>query len=253
MPFDLHAIGNLLIVYGINVLGALVIALVGWWAAGLLERITRSALMAATHMDPIVGAFLSSLTYYAVLVLAFVLMLQVVGIQATSLVAVLGAASLAIGLALQGTLSNMAAGVMLLIFRPFHLGDRIEVGGKNGTVRNLNLFMTELSSGENVQVLIPNGQVWGAAITNFSAYSTHSMSLKFAVGFDQDANSVTSQLQRYLEDDDRVLQTPAPKVTMSSLTEKGIEVSAQAWTKNDDADVVRAALLEKVLTTVKPA
>ncbi|MGC1711436.1 MAG: mechanosensitive ion channel domain-containing protein, partial [Methyloceanibacter sp.] len=161
MPFDLDRLGNLLLVYGINFLGALIVALIGWWIAGRIERITQRALMSATYMDPTVGTFLSSLAYYAVLVVTLCVILQVVGIQATSIVAILGVASLAIGLALQGILSNVAAGIMLLAFRPLRLGDSIEVAGKSGTVKNLNMFMTELASDDNVQVLIPNGQVWG--------------------------------------------------------------------------------------------
>jgi len=118
MPFDLDRLGNLLLVYGINFLGALIVALIGWWIAGRIERITQRALMSATYMDPTVGTFLSSLAYYAVLVVTLCVILQVVGIQATSIVAILGVASLAIGLALQGILSNVAAGIMLLAFRP---------------------------------------------------------------------------------------------------------------------------------------
>jgi small conductance mechanosensitive channel len=143
--------------------------------------------MSASYLDPTVGAFLSSLAYYAVFVVAFLIILQAMGIQATSLVAIVGAASLAIGLAVQDTLSNVAAGIMLLIFRPFRLGDSIEVAGKSGTVKNLNLFMTELASGDNVQVLIPNGQVWGGALTNFSAYPTRRVSVSFPIALDKDA------------------------------------------------------------------
>jgi small conductance mechanosensitive channel len=117
------------------------------------------------------GGFSSGMARYTLLVVTLVVVLQLIGIQATSLVAVVGAASLSVGLALQGTLSNMAAGVTLLVFRPFPIGDKIEVAGKNGTVKALNLFVTELVNDNNVQVLMPNGQVWGAPLTNFSAYS----------------------------------------------------------------------------------
>jgi small conductance mechanosensitive channel len=202
-------------------------------------------------MDPIVAAFLSSLAHYAVLIVAFVMILQIIGIQATSLVAVLGAASLAIGLALQGTLSNMAAGVMLLLFRPFRLGDRIEVAGKNGTVKNLNLFMTELASGDNVQVLIPNGQVWGAAMTNFSAYPTRSVIISFPVSPDRDLDAISSHLGSHLKQDKRVLDAPPPRVALSNITEKGVEVSVQAWTKAEDAGAVREDLLRRVPATLQ--
>lgn len=251
MPFNLDRLGDLLIIYGINFVGAVIVALIGWWAAGMAERVTRRALMSASYMDPTVGAFLSSLAYYAVFVVAFLIVLQVIGIHATSLVAILGAASLAIGLALQGTLSNVAAGVMLLIFRPFRLGDNIEVAGKSGTVKNLNLFMTELASGDNVQVLIPNGQVWGGALTNFSAYPTRSVSVSFPIALDKDVETISSKLRAYLEHDKRILETPPPNISTSNLTEKVVEFSVQAWSKAEDADAVRADLVRSLLAAVQ--
>ena len=170
-------------------------------------------------MDLTVGTFLSGLARYATLVIVFVIILQVIGVQATSLVAVIGAASLAIGLALQGTLTHMAAGVMLLIFRPFRIGDSIEVAGKSGTVKNLNLFMTELASGHNVQVLIPNGQVWGAAMSNFPAYGSRRISLSIPVMLDKDVETISSRLRSSLKEDKRVLDSPLPSVTASNLRE----------------------------------
>jgi small conductance mechanosensitive channel len=250
MPLDFDRLGNLVVVYGVKCLIALAIAVAGWWAAVMAERLTRRAL-ATSHMDLTVAAFLSSLVRYAVLVVAFVVILQVVGIQATSLVAVIGAASLAIGLALQGTLSNMAAGVMLLIFRPFKIGDSVEVAGKSGTVQNLNLFMTELASGDNVQVLIPNGQVWGAALTNLSAYPTRRISFSFPVGLDKDVERLSAGLRAHLEADRRVLDTPPPAAAASTITGAGVELSAEAWTRPEDAGSVRADLIKRVLESVR--
>ena len=251
MALDLDRLGNLLVLYGINLLGPLLVALLGWWAARLSERVARRAL-AASHVDPTVAGFLSSLARYAVLVVAFLVVLQVIGVQATSLVAVLGAASLAVGLALQGTLSNMAAGVMLLVFRPFRVGDSIEVAGKSGTVRNLNLFMTELAGGDNVQVLIPNGQIWGAPLTNFSAYPTRRVSMTFVIPLDRDIEAITSSLRNYLNGDTRVLRSPPPTVVSSNLTDKGAELTVQAWTNADDAGAVRADFVRRLLAAVRP-
>jgi small conductance mechanosensitive channel len=251
MSFDLPYLGNLAVIYGIRIMSAVVIALIGWWLAGVVQRLTHRALLNAAHMDMTVGAFLASLVYYAVLVVAFVLMLQVVGIQATSLVAVLGAASLAIGLALQGTLSNMAAGVMLLIFRPLRIGDSIEVAGKSGTVKNLNLFMTELASGDNVQVLIPNGQVWGAAMTNFSAYPTRRVSVSFVVPVDGDPQGMASRLHAALQSDRRVLPAPPPNVAVSNVTDKGVEISMEAWAKAADAGGVRADFVNQSVAALQ--
>lgn len=243
MPSDLDRLGNLLLVYGINFLGALIVALIGWWIAGRIERITQRALMSATYMDPTVGTFLSSLAYYAVLVVTLCVILQVVGIQATRIVAILGVASLAIGLALQGILSNVAAGIMLLAFRPLRLGDSIEVAG--------NMFMTELASDDNVQVLIPNGQVWGAVLTNFSVYPTRRVSVSFPVALDKDVESISSRIRTYLEQDKRVLKTPPPNISTSNLTEKVVEVSVQAWSKAEDASVVRADLMQSLLAATQ--
>ena len=199
--------------------------------------------MSATYMDPTVGTFLSSLAYYAVLVVTLCVILQVVGIQATSIVAILGVASLAIGLALQGILSNVAAGIMLLAFRPLRLGDSIEVAG--------NMFMTELASDDNVQVLIPNGQVWGAVLTNFSVYPTRRVSVSFPVALDKDVESISSRIRTYLERDKRVLKTPPPNISTSNLTEKVVEVSVQAWSKAEDASVVRADLMQSLVTATQ--
>jgi small conductance mechanosensitive channel len=169
--FNLENLGNLFVLYGINFAGAILVFVLGWWGSKAAARVTRRALLISSHVDPMVAGFLSSMVRYTLLVVTLVVVMQLIGIQATSLVAVVGAASLSVGLALQGTLSNMAAGVMLLVFRPFHIGDKIEVAGKTGTVKALNLFITELSNDNNMQVLIPNGQVWGAPLTNLSAYS----------------------------------------------------------------------------------
>jgi small conductance mechanosensitive channel len=247
---DFNKLGTLFVVYGVNVIGALLIAIAGWWVAGAAERMSKRALLSSSHMDVTVAGFLASLVRYGLLAVTLVLMLQVVGIQATSLVAVIGATSLAIGLALQGTLSNMAAGVMLLIFRPFHIGDSIEVAGKSGTVRNLNLFMTELASGDNVQVLIPNGQVWGQALTNTSAYSTRRVTLKVPVAFEKDIGRVADQFREFLKRDPRVQKTPGPSVSTSALTDAGVELSIEAWASSGDAGALRTDLMHFATKTL---
>ena len=123
--------------------------------------------------------------------------------------------------------------------------------GKNGTVKNLNLFMTELASGDNVQVLIPNGQVWGAAISNFSGYPTRRVSVSFPVTLDRDVDAISSSLRGYLDQDKRVLDTPPPTVTTSNVTDKGVEFSVQAWSKAEDAGAVRADLVRRLPATLQ--
>jgi small conductance mechanosensitive channel len=252
MAVNLDRLGGLLVVYGINVLGALLVALVGWWAAGLAGRWARRALLASGHMDAMVAGFLSSLARYAVLVVAFLVILQLIGIQATSLVAVLGAASLAIGLALQGTLANMAAGVMLLLFRPFRIGDSIDVAGKSGTVKDLNLFMTELASGDNVKVLIPNGLVWGATLSNLSAYPIRRVNVTFLVELGVEVERITREIAGFLESNPRVLKDPAPSVAVSNVTDKALEISVQAWATADDAGPLRGELMARLPAAIRP-
>jgi small conductance mechanosensitive channel len=249
LPFnlDFDQLGGLAVVYGVNCLGAILIALVGWWVSALAERMALRGLLSASHMDRTVAAFLSSLARYALLAVTLVLILQVVGIQATSLVAVIGASSLAIGLALQGTLSNMAAGVMLLIFRPFKLGDSIEVAGKSGTVQNLNLFFTELAGGDNVQILIPNGQVWGQAMINNSVYGTRRVALKLPVPFAKNPDAVAGRIRSFLLADGRVQKS---NVVVSNITDAAVELSVEAWTNSTEAGSLRVDLMQQVFGIV---
>ncbi|HEY9214807.1 MAG TPA: mechanosensitive ion channel domain-containing protein [Ancylobacter sp.] len=156
---NLDELGKLFILYGLNVLYAIGRLVIGWWGATFVERLVTRGMSVTHRVDQTVINFTASVARYAILVFVGVAVLQRFGIQTTSIIAVLGATSLAIGLALQGTLANLAAGVMLLLFRPFRIGDSVEVGGEAGTVRDLSLFTTELASGTNVQVLIPNGKV----------------------------------------------------------------------------------------------
>jgi small conductance mechanosensitive channel len=182
MTINFETLKASLVLYGLNAVYAAVLLVVGWYLSGLAQRCV-SRLLAVTHrIDALVTVFAASFARYAVLVVVGIAVLQLFGIQTASLVAVLGATTLAIGLALQGTLSNLAAGVMLLLFRPFHIGDDVEVAGKAGKVKSLSLFMTELVASDNTQVLLPNGQVWGAAIINHSTYpGTGELKVSFPV------------------------------------------------------------------------
>jgi small conductance mechanosensitive channel len=249
LPFnlDLDHIGGLIVIYGVNCLGAILIALAGWWISSLAERMALNGLLSSSHMDRTVAAFLSSLVRYALLAVTLVLILQVVGIQATSLVAVIGASSLAIGLALQGTLSNMAAGVMLLIFRPFKLGDSIEVAGKSGTVQNLNLFFTELAGGDHVQILIPNGQVWGQAMINNSVYGTRRVALKIPVPFAKNPDAIANRIRSFLKSDQRVQKS---SVVVSNITDAVVEFTVEAWTTTGDASNLRTELMQHALGVI---
>lgn len=144
-----------------NALKALVVLVVGWLAAGFLSRMVRNRVNATPQIDPTLGNFFASMVKWVILAIVLVAVMGIFGIPATSLVAILGAASLAIGLALQGTLSDLAAGVMLIVFRPYKLGQFVDIGGTAGTVKEISLFTTELVTPDNVQIIVPNGQAWG--------------------------------------------------------------------------------------------
>jgi small conductance mechanosensitive channel len=255
MDFSFNHIGaslvSLAVVYGINILGAVIIAIAGWWCAGLAQRLLRRILLDNAHTDATLTLFLSSLVYYTVLVLTFLLILQVIGVQATSLVAVAGATSLAIGLALQGTLTNLAAGVMLLLFRPFRLGDSIEVAGKSGVVRGINIFMTELVNAETVQILIPNGQIWGTAIINNTTYATTRRHLALSIPVPpSDAQTVIGALRTYVAAEPRVLHSPDPTISLANISEKGVEIAIEAWTNDADAVALKAGIVEHIVQTL---
>lgn len=228
--------------YGLSVVYALIVLLIGFWIAGMAERGMRRGLTAAKRVDPMVVGFFGSLVRYFVLAVVLIAVLQLFGIQTTSLIAVMGAASLAVGLALQGTLSNLAAGVMLLIFRPFKVGQTIDVAGKSGVVKDLTLFITELQTADNLQVLVPNGQVWGAAIVNRSAYPSpnKAIALSVEVAPTRDVEGFIADLRTALASDARFL--PGASVLISAITEDAIGISVSALAPADVADAAKADL-----------
>jgi len=173
---------ELLIHYGLSILGAIVILIIGRMVAGAAKNATAKWLEQAGKVDQTIRDFLSNCARYVVLIFTLIMVLSQFGIETTSLIAIFGAAGLAIGLALQGTLSNIAAGVMLLIFRPFKVGDFVEASGIAGTVKSISLFVTELATPDNVQILSPNASVWGATVKNYSHHATRRVD--FVVGID---------------------------------------------------------------------
>lgn len=243
---NIEELGNLFILYGLNILYAVGLLVIGWWIASFVERVVLRALAATHRVDPTVAGFLGSIARYGVLVFVGVAVLQRFGIQTTSIIAVLGATSLAIGLALQGTLSNVAAGVMLLLFRPFKLGDQVEVGGQAGTVRGLTLFTTELASGDNVQVLIPNGKVWGAPIINKSAYGARKFDFALELKPDADIEGVMEEGLSFLRHDARVQQEPGPSAGISKMALDRVEIVFSGWASASEAGAVRGELIRKL-------
>jgi small conductance mechanosensitive channel len=177
---------TILTTYGLDVVGALVTLIIGWIIAGRIKALVHRALGRVPRFDPTLTSFFGSLARYVVIAVTIVAVLDQFGVETASLLAVLGAAGLAIGLALQGTLSNVAAGVMLLTFRPFKIGDYVEAAGLAGTVTSINLFITEMTTPDNVQIIAPNGQMWGAAVKNYSHHATRRVELVIGIAYEDD-------------------------------------------------------------------
>jgi small conductance mechanosensitive channel len=253
MTFSFEALEAALVLYGLDVVYAALLLGVGWWLSGVAQRLVIRALTGLQRVDALVTAFLASLARYATLAIVAIAVLQLFGIQTASLVAVLGATSLAIGLALQGTLSNLAAGVMLLIFRPFHIGHDVEVAGKAGKVRSLSLFMTELVALDGTQILLPNGSVWGQPILNHSVYpDAGELTVSFPMPAGAPADMAGRALLEHLRSDPGVDRESAPAVHVSRVIDIAnpdrplVELTVTARVAPSDRDAVRQRLLDRV-------
>lgn len=218
--------------YGSKVLLALVVLLVGWW---LINKLTTKvgALLAYRHVDLALQGFISSLANIILKILLIVSVASMIGVETTSFVAAIGAAGLAIGLALQGSLANFAGGVLILLFRPFRIGDWIEAQGVSGTVDSIQIFHTILRTGDNKTVILPNGNLSNGIITNTNRQPTRKV--VFDVGVDYDADlQKARQVLLDLAKDPRVLEDPAPQAVVSTLGDSSITVSLRIWTKTSD-------------------
>ena len=189
---------------GTNVVLAAIILIIGLMIAGSVRKAIHSAVYKSERMDDTLGAFFGSLAYYGIMAMVVIAMLGTFGIPTTSFVATLGAASLAIGLALQGTLSNLAAGVMLILFRPYRLGDWVELAGTSGAVKEITLFTTVLATGDNKKIIVPNGKSWGDTITNYSANPTRRVDLVFSIDYGDDITKAQDVIAQVLSGDARV-------------------------------------------------
>ena len=221
--------------YGLNVLGAIAILIVGWMASGWAQRLTIRSLSKNERIDEMLRGFFGSLVKYLVLAITVIAVLNQFGVQTASLIAVLGAAGLAIGLALQGTLSNVAAGVMLLIFRPFKVDDYVDIASESGLVKSLGLFVTELATLDNVQIIIPNSQVWGAAIHNYTFHDVRRVDLLVGVAYEDDAEKAMEVLLQEAREDSRVLTEPEEAfIAVAELADSSVNLTLRVWCATAD-------------------
>jgi small conductance mechanosensitive channel len=223
----------LAVTWGLKVLGAIAVFVIGSIVAGSLRRTVAGA-AERTRGDVTLSRFLGSLTYYVVLVVAGVAALGMVGIQMASFIAILATAGLAIGLALQGTLSNVASGVMLLIFRPFRAGDFVDVGGTTGTVESIGLFSTQLNTPDNIHVVVPNSAIYGDTIKNFSHHDTRRIDMVMGISYDDDIALAIETIRAVLEEDERVHENPPYVVAVSELGDSSVDLVVRPWCSRSD-------------------
>lgn len=240
-----------LVTYGLDFISAIIVLVVGWWLSDICKKMVAKTLSRIKNADATLVNFISSAVRYAILIVTLIAVLARFGVQTTSLIAVLGAAGLAIGLALQGTLSNVAAGVMLLLFRPYRIGQYVDIGGKSGTVRDLDLFTTELDMIDNVHITIPNSNIWGSPITNYSHNTNRRMDLDIAVGYNEDINSVLDVLRTIVNKDKRILHDKGPEFFVKTLGEASMILTARFWTKNSDYWAVKFAMNQALKETLQ--
>lgn len=236
---------SLLTVYGLKVVAAIAIFIIGRWVAKAVRNLI-SRLMTKSEVDETLNKFVTGLSYVALLAFVIVAALNQLGIQTTSFIAILGAAGLAVGLALQGSLSNFAAGVLMIIFRPITVGDYIEGAGVAGTVEEIQIFTTTLATPDNKTIFIPNAKLMGDNIVNYTAKGTRRVDFTFGIGYGDDIDKARQVIRQIIAADERFLKEPAPAVLVSELADSSVNFAVRAWSSADDYWKVYFDTLEKV-------
>ncbi len=238
--------GPLMIGFIARAAGALAVLLVGLRLAGWLSGLVRRLSNQHAGIDPTLGYFFGSLVRWSVIAAVIIAVLQVFGIPATSFVAVLGALTLAIGLSLQGALGNIASGVMIMIFRPYKLGDYVEIAGVAGTVRDINLFQTVLATIDNVMIMVPNSQAIDKVIKNYSGFPTRRVDIMFGIDYGDDMDKALGIISSLIDEDDRILRDPEPFVKVVNLGSSSVDIQTRTWVNAADFFNVKFDLIKKV-------
>jgi small conductance mechanosensitive channel len=237
-----------IIPWGTKIILALLVFIIGRWVARMLVNMLKK-LMTKANVDKMLVSFLGNIAYTALLAVIVLAALEQLGVNTTSAMAILGAAGLAVGLALKDSLSSFAAGVMLIIFRPFKLGDFVEAGGVSGVVEEIRIFHTVLKTGDNREVTMPNAQIYSGTIINFSARSTRRIDLVIGIGYDDDIKKARDLISQVIEADATVLKDPAPTIMVLELGASSVDFAVRPWVNSGDYWTTRAALLEAIKDT----
>ena len=231
--------------FGINLITAIAIFYIGRMIVGLLMR-GLGKVMQAQEVDKTLDSFVSNLARMVLMIFVIVASVGALGIQTTSFIAVLGAAGLAIGLALQGSLSNFASGVLIVLFRPYKVGDWVEAAGIAGTVVEVQILTTVFRTGDNKSIIVPNGQVMDSVITNYSSHDQRRVDMIIGVSYDDDLDKVRATLEELITADDRILDDPACKIAVAELADSSVNFIVRPWVKTDDYWNVKFELTEAI-------
>jgi small conductance mechanosensitive channel len=231
--------------FGIKVATALAIFLIGKFIIRMVVR-TIGSLMQAQDVDKTLETFICNLVRVSLMVVVVIAAIGALGVETTSFIAIFGAAGLAIGLALQGSLSNFASGVLIVLFRPYRVGDWVEVAGIAGTVEQVQILTTILKTGDNKQIIVPNSQIMDSIITNYSANDTRRIDMVIGVSYDDDIDKVRKTLEELLAAEDRILDEPAPTIAVSELADSSVNFIVRPWAKTADYWGVKFDLTESI-------
>ncbi len=232
-PEKIDAMVGWLVDNGVKVLLALLIFVIGKWIAGAIRNGVKKAL-SKREVDPALVSFGSSILYYIVMIAVIIAAIQQVGVQTTSLVAIVGAAGLAVGLALQGSLANFASGVLIIMFRPFRIGDVISAAGEIGVVKEISVLTTILASPDNKKIIVPNSAIMAGSITNITAHDTRRVDMTVGVSYSDDLDKVQEIILDVLNADSRVLKDPAPQVVVAELADSSVNFNVRPWAATSD-------------------
>ena len=224
---------ELLMTYGPKLVLALVVLFVGLWIISRVVKLTLAG-MERTNTEPTLARFLSSLVSVGLKALLLISVASMIGIETTSFIAILGAAGLAVGLALQGSLANFAGGVLVLLFKPYKVGDFVEAQGVAGSVSDIQIFNTVIKTGDNKVIIVPNGAISNGIITNYSAETTRRVDFVFGIGYGDDIAKAKSVLERVFSNDERVFSDPAPMIVVSELADSSVNITVRAWAQASD-------------------
>lgn len=224
---------SLIIQYAVNLTAALITLIIGWLFARLVTN-GFARVMRVRHIDPTITDFISNMVKYAILVFVVIAALSRIGVQTASFVAVIGAAGLAVGLALQGSLSNFAAGVLIIMFRPIRSGEYVEIAGVGGTVQSVQIFSTILTSADNKMIIVPNGSILNGTIVNYSRMPDRRVDMTFGISYDSDLKRAKNILLELLQTDPRVLKDRDVTVAVAALADSSVNLVARAWVHNSD-------------------